>query len=95
MSVQYQLNLKEFDIKKDDAIYAKFSYHATNGVGDLIVNNNSLPFSELRVIDSSGVMRTNINGVWHDGQVWANVNGVWKEATDVFVNTNGIWKESI
>jgi hypothetical protein len=52
-------------------------------------------FSTECIIQSNGVMRVNVGGTWHEGQVWINVNGDWKEATDVFVNVDGKWKESV
>ena len=95
LSIDYSLDLREFDLKKDDVIYVKIIYNVSNMAAGQLVNSNQLPFSNLQIIESSGVMRVNMNNVWHEGQVWINIDGAWKEATDVFVNINDSWKESV
>jgi hypothetical protein len=80
-------------LKKDDKIYAVISYEIIDGAGNNLAKNLSKT-SQMYQILSSGVMRVNVDGTWHEGQVWIYDNG-WKEATDVFIRTNDGWKESV
>lgn len=89
------LDLKTYELKKDDRIYAIVTYVVKNGADNNMANNTEVPRSDYYLIESSGVMRINDNDSWHEGQVWINVDGTWKEATDIFVNVNGDWKESV
>ena len=95
LSYEHELNLKDCNLKKDDEIYAKVTYVVNDGMGNNLVRNYDIPVSDNYLIESSGVMRVNVNDSWREGQVWTNVDGVWKEATDVFTNVNGEWKESV
>ena len=94
-NINYTLNLKQFQLKSGDIIYIKILYDLQNGAKEDLINYSQLPFSSMHIIESSGVMRVNVNNQWHEGQVWVNIDGIWKEATDVFANTNGQWKESV
>lgn len=94
--IQHSLNLKDIPnhkFKKGDQIYAKIIYNIQDGAG-----NNLMQFDEsisgTYTIESSGIMRVNVNNNWYEGQVWVNVGGIWKEATDVFVKQENVWKES-
>ena len=83
------------EFKKGDQLYTRVEYTIVDGAYNNLVNNDTVPQSDIHTIESSGVMRVNVNGQWHEGQVWINVGGQWKEATDVYVNVEGKWKESI
>ena len=89
----YEVSLKDYNLKKDDLIYAKITCDVRDTANNNLVYD--YPTSEMYLIESSGVMRINADGSWHEGQVWVNVKGNWKEATDVFMNVNDTWKESI
>ena len=86
-------------LKRGDRIRASITYNVYNGATEQNSVNNLafgvVSYSDWYIVQSSGVMRVNVNDNWCEGQVWINVNGVWKEATDVFVKQENIWKESV
>lgn len=99
LNVQHNFNLRDYDLKKDDKIYVKIVYTATNGQGQKLIKESDMPISDMYTLQSNGVMRIKVleNNIeqWYEGQVWVNVEGEWKEATEVFVNVDSSWKESV
>ena len=96
--VEYEINLKNLSgikFSKGDKIKFEIIHDVRDGAGNNLANNITIPQSQDYIIQSSGVMRVNVDGKWYEGQVWVKTETGWKEATDVFVNVDGAWKESV
>ena len=91
VSIEKILNLKNFDVEKNDLIYVVIDCEEAVG----FTQENLEVESKSYTVESSGVMRIKQSGKWYEGQVLVKVNGKWKEATDILIKDSSGWHESI